>query len=93
MDQAFGWVATNGLLAETDDTYKCANQASDECTSSKCPATGAATQVLKPGDVTGHTDVDQTEGALEAAVMKQPVSVAIVWFIWLPLLVTPLSSC
>jgi C1A family cysteine protease len=76
MDQAFGWVATNGLLAEKDDTYKCADQTSDECTSSQCPD-GAFTQVLKPGDVTGHTDVDQTEGALEAAVMKQPVSVAI----------------
>merc|ERR1712072_1553235 len=43
----------------------------------QCPASGGATQVLKPGDVTGHTDVDQTEDALEAAVMKQPVSVAI----------------
>jgi KDEL-tailed cysteine endopeptidase len=32
---------------------------------------------LKPGDVTKHTDVGQTENALEAAVAQQPVSVAI----------------
>jgi C1A family cysteine protease len=33
--------------------------------------------VLAVGDVTKHTDVSQTEGALEAAVAQQPVSVAI----------------
>jgi len=75
MDQAFGWVATNGLCSEVDDSYKCADETSSQCTSSQCPINCA--QVLKPGDVTGHTDVEQTEGALEAAVAKQPVSVAI----------------
>lgn len=75
MDQAFGWVAQNGILSEDDDSYKCADQSSSECTSSTCPTGGK--QVLQPGDVTGHTDVDQTEGALEAAVAQQPVSVAI----------------
>merc|ERR1711924_485652 len=33
--------------------------------------------VLAPGDVTGHTDVESTENALEAAVAQQPVSFAI----------------
>jgi C1A family cysteine protease len=33
--------------------------------------------VLAVGDVTKHTDVDPSEGALEAAVAQQPVSVAI----------------
>merc|ERR1712188_152223 len=33
--------------------------------------------VLAVGDVVKHTDVDQTENALEAAVAQQPVSVAI----------------
>jgi len=75
MDQAFGWVASNGICSEADDSYKCADQSSSECTSSTCPT--SCSQVLKAGDVTGHTDVDQTEGALEAAVAKQPVSVAI----------------
>jgi C1A family cysteine protease len=75
MDQAFTWVAENGICSEADDSYKCADQASSECTSSTCPT--SCSQVLSAGDVTGHTDVDQTEGALEAAVAQQPVSVAI----------------
>jgi len=75
MDQAFGWVQSNGLCSEDSDTYKCADQTSTECTLSKCPT--SCTQTLKAGDVTGYTDVASTEGALEAAVMQQPVSVAI----------------
>jgi len=75
MDQAFEWVAQNGLMSEADDSYKCADQSSSECTSSTCPTGGS--KVLAVGDVTGHTDVEQTEGALEAAVAQQPVSVAI----------------
>merc|ERR1719272_1151662 len=75
MDQAFGWVGQNGLCLEEADSYKCADATSSECTNSQCPT--SCTQVLKSGDVTGHTDVEQTEGALEAAVAKQPVSVAI----------------
>merc|ERR550537_1598992 len=42
---------------------------------SKCGKT--CTQVLTPEAVTGHTDVDQTADALEAAVAQQPVSIAI----------------
>lgn len=75
MDQAFGWVKENGICSEADDAYKCADQDSDMCKKSQCPTN--CTQVLKAGDVTGHTDVESTEGALEAAVAKQPVSVAI----------------
>jgi len=75
MDQAFGWVAANGLCSEADDSYKCADSSLKECTSSMCPT--SCTQVLQPGDVIDHTDVDQTEEALEAAVAQQPVSVAI----------------
>lgn len=41
------------------------------------PAPPAPALALKPGDVTKHTDVEQTENALEAAVAQQPVSVAI----------------
>merc|ERR1711935_91860 len=43
------------------------------CGAAKKPAA----MVIAVGDVVKHTDVEQTEGALEAAVMKQPVSVAI----------------
>merc|ERR550537_597573 len=75
MDQAFGWVAEHGACSEESDSYKCADQDSETCKNSKCSA--SCTKVLQPGDVTGHTDVDMTEGALEAAVAQQPVSVAI----------------
>jgi len=75
MDQAFDWVKENGLMSEADDGYKCQDQASSQCKDSTCPTSGA--KFIKPGDVTGHTDVDQTQGALEAAVAQQPVSIAI----------------
>jgi cathepsin X len=75
MDQAFDWVKENGICSEAGDSYKCADQGSDTCKKSTCPTDCA--QVLKPGDVSGHTDVDETEGALEAAVAQGPVSVAI----------------
>jgi len=78
MAQAFGWVKSNGLCSEADDAYKCADQASTECTSSTCSISSAScTKVLKAGDVTGYTSVSQTENALEAAVTQQPVSIAI----------------
>merc|ERR1719362_1432613 len=40
-----------------------------------CPS--GKTMVLEAGDVSKHTDVEQTVNALEAAVAQQPVSVAI----------------
>merc|ERR1711972_363658 len=78
MAQAFEWVKENGLCAESDDAYKCADQSSSECTASTCSASsGSCPKVIQAGDVTGYTQVSQSEGALEAAVAQQPVSVAI----------------
>jgi len=78
MEQAFGWVQENGICSEEDDGYKCADELSSECKGSTCSASsGSCTKVLKKGDVTGFQEVGQTEGALEAAVTQQPVSVAI----------------
>merc|ERR1712151_1418111 len=72
------WVGKNGLCAEADDGYKCADQASSECTESTCSvSSGSCSKVIQPGDVTGATTWGQSEGALEAAVAQQPVSVAI----------------
>lgn len=52
--------------------------AADQCFSDgKCGAAKPTAMVLAVGDVTKHTDVGTTEGALEAAVAQQPVSVAI----------------
>jgi len=55
-----------------------------ECPSDQCFSDGKCGAAAKPaelviavGDVVKHTDVDQTENALEAAVAQQPVSVAI----------------
>lgn len=125
MDQAYGWVADNGVTALADEPYLCLDGSASECTGMKCGGcslqTGercvfkddcakhvegstcnkaglvhhcecpagqcfqdgkcsehkSADFVIAKGDVTTHTDVDQTEGALEAAVAQQPVSVAI----------------
>merc|ERR1711870_52570 len=78
MAQAFEWVKENGLCAESDDAYKCADQSSSECTASTCSASsGSCSKVIQAGDVTGYTQVENSEGALEAAVAQQPVSVAI----------------
>jgi len=76
MDQAFGWVKENGICMEKDYPYQCADQNSAACANSTCSST--CKKALAPGDVTGYTDVDSdSEGALEAAVAQQPVSVAI----------------
>jgi len=126
MDQAFDWVAGNGVPALKDEPYLCKDGSASECTGMTCSActkqTGErcifsdacskvpgstcnkqsglihhcecpadqcfadgkcaapekpAAMVIAVGDVIKHTDVDQTEGALEAAVAQQPVSVAI----------------
>jgi C1A family cysteine protease len=53
---------------------------SDQCfseTEGTCGSAKPEKMVLAVGDVTKHTDVDPSEGALEAAVAQQPVSVAI----------------
>merc|ERR1711959_780740 len=78
MEQAFDWVKANGLCGEEDDPYKCQDQSSSTCTGSTCAASsGSCSKILQVGDVTGSTEVGSTENALEAAVTKQPVSVAI----------------
>jgi len=124
MDQAFDWVAQNGVPALKDEPYLCKDATASQCKSmtcsactketgetcifgkcnnldatcvehktwinrcecpaDKCYADGAcgaapapSPLVLAVGDVTKHTDVGTTEGALEAAVAQQPVSVAI----------------
>merc|ERR1712228_519222 len=123
-DQAFEWVAQNGVTSLEDEPYLCqdadasacssmtcgtstnqtgetcvfgscthvpgsvCNKASGwihkcECPDAECFKNGACGEckpsplVLAVGDVVQHTDVDQTENALEAAVAQQPVSVAI----------------
>jgi len=43
----------------------------------QCRATSQPDFALAPGDVIGHTDVEPTQQALEAAVAQQPVAVAI----------------
>jgi cathepsin L len=75
MPQAFEWVKENGISSEAGDSYKCEDASSAECKKSKCST--SASKVLAAGDVTGYTSVEATEGALEAAVEQQPVSVAI----------------
>merc|ERR1712050_50702 len=68
MAQAFEWVKENGLCAESDDAYKCADQSSSECTASTCSASsGSCSKVIQAGDVTGYTQVSQSEGALASS--------------------------
>jgi len=120
MDQAFDWVAQNGVPSLADEPYLCKNgcdtltcsactkQTGETCIFGTCDKFGAtcnkkegiihhcecpndgcfsdgkcgapakpAALVIAVGDVVKHTDVAQTENALEAAVAQQPVSVAI----------------
>merc|ERR1712187_889235 len=75
MDQAFEWVQNHGVSTLRDEPYLCQDQSSYTCRNMKC--THGSNLILKPGDVVDYTDVDDSEGALEAAVAQQPVSVAI----------------
>lgn len=69
MDNAFGWVESNGLCAEGDYPYTSGGGVRGTCRSPKC------TPIVK---VSGIVDVPANdEDALKAAVAKQPVSVAI----------------
>jgi len=80
--QAFGWVKSNGMCSSADYSYKCVDAKADACTSAKC-GKDTCTPVLKKGgffhkgDVTAYGSVGQSEGELEAAVARQPISVAI----------------
>merc|ERR1719440_664488 len=79
--QAFGWVKSNGLCASTDYPYQCADVTADSCKSSKCNK--CTTPTLKgggwfsKGDVTDYGMVQGNADDLEAAVARQPISVAI----------------
>mmetsp|Transcript_93799 Transcript_93799/g.155020 ORF Transcript_93799/g.155020 Transcript_93799/m.155020 type:complete len:303 (+) Transcript_93799:3-911(+) len=79
--QAFGWVKSHGMCASTDYPYLCVDSAKAICkeaTCAKCskPTLKAGGWITK-GDVTAYGMVGQTEGDLEAAVARQPISVAI----------------
>jgi cathepsin L len=81
--QAFGWVKSNGMCTLSDYPYVCMDQKSEQCTSATCEKTKCATPALKAGgwftkgDVTNYALVDQTTEALEEAVSRQPIAVAI----------------
>jgi len=78
MDQAFDWVGENGVPSLADEPYLCMDGSTSQCTGyPKTCSAQPAELVIAVGDVVKHTDVDQTENALEAAVAQQPVSVAI----------------
>merc|ERR1712039_350127 len=74
-DQAFDWVSENGVPSLKDEPYECFNPYSSGCRQMTCDTSSSL--VLEAGDVVSYTDVHQSEGALEAAVAKQPVSIAI----------------
>jgi len=68
MDNAFKWIEKNGLCLETDYPY-----------TSGSGKTGTCKTTCKPAaTLTGFQDVpSKNEDALKAAIMKQPISVAI----------------
>jgi hypothetical protein len=80
--QALGWVKSNGICSEDSEPYMCMDQSSKDCTGHKCQKS-SCTGVLKggslfaPGDVTEASSVGTGETDLEAAVSRQPISVAI----------------
>merc|ERR1711971_1490633 len=69
--------------SEADLSYKCSDPNDSACTASLGKCVKCETPVLKAGgwlksgDVTAYSQVDTTESALEAAVARQPISVAI----------------
>merc|ERR1712151_798003 len=72
---------SNGMCSATDFPYVCADPTATTCTSATC--TKCTTPALKAGgwfksgDVTSYAVVTQKEDELEAAVARQPISVAI----------------
>jgi C1A family cysteine protease len=69
MDNAFAWIATNGLCAEADYPYTSGGGTTGTCKSGCTAVAGTAGLTF--------TDVANTEEALAAAVSQQPVSVAV----------------
>jgi len=80
--KAMSWTMNNGICSEADDPFICRYSNGPECENHKCVKT-TCTPVLKgglmySGDVYKVVEVNQnTPEALEAAVMKSPVSVQI----------------
>merc|ERR1711975_17313 len=68
MDNAFNWVQQNGICSEAAYPYTSGGGTTGSCKKGCSPVVS----------ITGHTDVpSRDESALQAAVSKQPVSVAI----------------
>jgi C1A family cysteine protease len=68
MDNAFNWVQQNGICSEIAYPYTSGGGVTGSCVKGCSPVVS----------ITGHTDVpSKDESALQAAVSKQPVSVAI----------------
>merc|ERR1719329_1489073 len=68
MDNAFNWAQQNGICSETAYPYTSGGGVTGSCKKGCSPVVS----------ITGHTDVpSKDESALQAAVSKQPVSVAI----------------
>jgi len=81
--QAMGWVKSNGICSEADYKYSCLDPTTDDCKTALATCQKTCTPVLKaghflsPGDVTAATSVGTDVKDLEAAVARQPISVAI----------------
>merc|ERR1712072_1563708 len=72
----FGGCKVEGAVCQHQGLIHHCECSSDQCfRDGQCSADQPVALVLAPGDVAHHTDVDQTEMALEAAVAQQPVTV------------------
>jgi len=69
MDNAYQWIAKNGLCTEDDYPYTAGGGTRGSCDSSCTPVAGTK-------GIT-YTDVANSEDALAAAVAQQPISVAV----------------
>jgi len=78
MDHAFEYIKNYGLCSLKSDTYKCSSQWSWKCALSICHYPQSCSLEIEPGDVSGFVDVEPgSVKAMEAALAKGPVSVAI----------------
>jgi C1A family cysteine protease len=69
MDNAFQYIAANGLCSEDDYPYTSSSGSNAACKSSCTPVSGTS-------GIT-YTDVANDEDSLAAAVSQQPISVAV----------------
>jgi len=70
MDDAFDWIASNGGLCSEDDYPYTSSAGANAACQTTC-------QNVDSSAPASHTDVAESEAALESAVTQQPVSVAI----------------